>query len=519
MLIKMNRKRYALFVFACLLIILSPLCGSLQVSAQNDTQTEPNLATYVINTNSTHFWVNSDLWLSTNATFTIQSAFDNLPVQGGKIFLRAGVYPVDGIYITNKQTLDDSPYQQIIFEGEGNEVTTLKLNDNANGASSEIGSFPSYANKAVIWCESYMIDTGLRIKISNIGIDGNRKNQQSEIAGIAMYNDWDSVIEDNYLYECGGHGIMSLGSKWLRASYIRENYVYFTDMAGQNPTDPVSPTECYLSGIYSCRTDVEISDNTVGWTGYRGETKFLGIGISAGFATVDDNWVWGNYIGVLIANGQFFSITDNFIENNVNGVYLWNAHGGMIQSNNIRICCNPDTGIKIGGNSSENSVKMNRIWVRDNLTAQYGIREMDSTDYNIISYNDIISNSTIFVSDVTVNSVGNITVPIYVIGAHTIVDGNNVSPQKVQPTPTPTLTISAAPSPTASPTPNPTTTVQPTETPTATPTEYAPASQTPEISESPDFLPWIFLGILAFVVTGGAFVFVVRKKPSLNFNK
>ncbi len=439
-----------------LMIILVSLFGGLEFcSAQSNLKTEePATSTFVVNTNSTHFWVNNNLWLSTNATYTIQSAFDNLPAQGGKVFLKAGVYPVNGIYITNKQTLNDSPYQQIIFEGEGRQVATLKLNDNAKGASSKLESFPDYANKAVIWCEPYTVDTGLRFTITNIGIDGNRKNQQTEIAGIAVYNDWDSIIEDNYLFECGGHGIIHLGSRWLRTSYITGNYVYFTDMSGQNPANPSNPVENYLSGILSWRTDVAIRENTVGWTGYRGENSFLGIGISASFALVDNNWVWGNYLGVLISNGQFFSLTGNFIENNVNGVYLWNAHCGTIQSNDIRISCNPDTGIKIGGSSSYNSIKLNKIWVRDDLTAQYGIRETDTADYNIINDNIIIAKSKTFFSGTNTNSVGYILTAIATTGAHSTVSGNNIIQEE---------TNSSSKSRGITMTPEPTTNVIPTD--------------------------------------------------------
>ena len=453
-----------------------PLVDALHFTSAQSSLVQGTLttSTYIINTNSTHFWVNENLWLSTNATYTIQSAFDNLPTQGGRVFLKAGIYPVNGIYITNKASLDDSPYQQIIFEGEGRQVATLKLNDNATGVSSKLESFPDYANKAVVWCESYKITAGIRVTITNIGIDGNRRNQQNEIAGIAIYNDWDSVIENNHLFECGGHGIMHLGSRWLRSAYITGNYVYFTDMAGQNPANPTSPIECYLSGILSWRCDVVIRENIVGWTGYRGEdAAFLGIGISASFALVEDNWVWGNYIGVLISNGQFFSVTNNFIENNINGIYLWNAHCGTIQSNNIRISCNPDTAIKIGGNSSYNSIKINKIWVRDNFTAQYGIREMDSADYNTICDNDIIANSKTFVSDGNTNNVGDILTPISTQGAHSIVTNNNIDEEVSNSSETPT--------PTASPTPTPTDSNSP--SPTATPV-------------IPEYMPWTLLALL-----------------------
>ncbi len=422
----MKRTHCCLLTTLCLLIIAcSPLFGALQVcSAQTGTATTITAATYVVNTDSKHYWVNNNLWFSTNATYTIQSAFDNLPAQGGKILLKAGVYPVNGIYITNKQTLDDAPYQQIIFEGEGREVATLKLNDNATGVSSKLTSFSSYVQKAVVWCEPYNISTGIRVTISNIGIDGNRQNQTGEIAGIALYNDWDCSVENNYLYNCGGHGIMLLGSRWVRTSYVTGNYVYYTDMAGQKPANPKTPTECYLSGILSWKSDVVIRENTVGWTGFQSETNYLGVGISAGFATIEDNWVWGSYVGVLIANGQFFSLKNNFIENNVNGIYLWNSHSGTIQSNEIRLTCNPDTGIKICGNSSYNSIKVNKIWSRDNFVAQYGIMETDSADFNKICDNDIMAKSQTFVSDGATNSVGIILTPISTTGTHSVVSGN-----------------------------------------------------------------------------------------------
>jgi hypothetical protein len=212
---------------------------------------------------------------------------------------------------------------------------------------------------------------------------------------------------------------------------------------------------------------------------------------------------------VLIANGQFFSVTNNFIENNVNGVYLWNAHCGTIQNNNIRICSNPDTGVKIGGNSSYNSIKMNKIWVRDNLTAQYGIREMDSADYNNISYNDIISNPTTFVSDLTTNSVGTILTQISTIGTHTTVSGNNTGLQEAQPTQTPTT---ASTLPTATPTA--TTTPQP----TSTQTEHALASQSPQTTESANFVPWPFVVLLSVVVAGGIIVpFLFKRKDKTGF--
>jgi hypothetical protein len=504
----MNKNRCSLFILTTSTLLLLSLSFLLQpVSAQTTAPTSTPIATYIVNNNSTHFWVNNNLWLSKNATYTLQSAFNNLPTQGGKIFLKAGVYPVNGIYITNKKPLDDSPYQQIILEGEGKQVATLKLNDNAKGASSKIETFPSYADKAVIWCEPYNTETGIRVTISNIGIDGNRKNQQTEIAGIAVYNDWDSSIEDNYLYNSGGHGIISLGSKFLRAAFITGNFVYFTDMHGENPATPKKPLECYLSGIYSCRTDVVIRENIVGWTGYRNESCFLGVGISASFATVENNWVWGNYIGVLIANGQFFSLSNNFIENNVNGVYLWNAHCGTIQNNNIRVSCNPDTGIKIGGNSSYNSIKINKIWVRDNLTAKYGIQESETADYNNIRDNDILAGAKIFVSDKTVNGVGNILTPISTVGDHTVVSGNNdeietdqSAASLLQPkTPDPQIADILATIP------------ELTSVPTTTNQPVSPIEKTKSL-ESTDIIPWTFLALLFIAIAGGVLPLLFRKK-------
>ena len=489
-------------IFIGLMLCGLLLFGVVQFSSAQSSQTlkttATSTATYVIDNNSTHFWANDAMWLSTNATYTIQSAFDNLPIQGGKVFLKAGVYQVDGIYITNKAPLDDAPYQQIIFEGEGRQVATLKLKDNASGVSSRLERFPDYANKAVVWCEPYTLTEAIRITISNIGVDGNRKKQDSEIAGIAIYNDWDSVIENNQLFECGGHGIMHLGGKWLRSAYITGNYVYFTDMCGQNPASPNSPVECYLSGILSWRTDIVIRENTVGWTGYRGEDSFLGVGISAGFALVENNWAWGNNIGVLISNGQFFSVSNNFVENNVNGIYLWNAHCGTITSNNVRISCTTDTGIKIGGNSSYNSIKINKIWARDNLTAQYGIREMDSADYNTICENDIIASNVTFVSDVITNTVGNIITPISTVGEHTIVSNNNIYGEIANTPATPTVSQTPV---------TPTETPQTTPTATATPTDSNQPSPT-ATSAIPEYTPWT---LLAFLLMGTVLPMALKK--------
>lgn len=490
----MARKHHCLLLLISLTIItLPPFSNNSQAANQN---TETITATYIINNNTTHFWVNNNQWLSKNATYTIQNAFDNLPEQGGKIYLKAGVYPVNGIYITNKKAIDDSPYQQIIFEGEGKQLSTLQLNDNSRGVSSKIEAFPDYVNKAVVWCEPYNIETGIRVTISNIGIDGNRKNQHSEIAGIAIYNDWDSSIENNYVYNCGGHGILSLGSRFLRTAYITGNYVYFTDMAGQEPTTPTRPIECHLSGIYSCRTDVVIRGNNVGWTGYRNESCFLGTGISASFATVENNWVWGNYVGVLIANGQFFSLSNNFIENNVNGVHLWNAHCGTIQNNNIRLYCNPGAGIKIAGNSSFNSIKINKIWVRDSQIAEYGIQESDTADYNNIFSNDIIAGTTKFVSDVTINNVGTILTPISAVGKHTTVTGNSIQPfdaQTIQSTYTsfePSTQLSI-----------------PTE-PKATPITASTGTDTLKA----EMMPWPALLLITLAAAGGLLTFLRKKK-------
>lgn len=475
----MKRKQCCLIAFLCLVVIAcsSPIGAIQDCSAQSKTTTTTPVATYVVNTDATHFWVNNNLWLSTNATYTIQNAFDNLPAQGGKILLKAGVYPVNGIFITNKKTMDDSPYQQIIFEGEGKEVATLKLNDNATGVFSRLTSFPSYVNKSVIWCEPFNSSTGIRVTISNIGIDGNRQNQNSEIAGIALYNDWDCSVENNYLYNCGGHGIMILGSQWVRTTYVTENYVYYTDLAGQKPANPTGPVECYLSGILSWKSDVVIRENTVGWTGWRSESSYLGVGISASFATIEENWIWGNYIGILISNGQFFSLKNNFVENNVNGIYLWNSHSGTIQSNEIRLNCNPDTGILICGNSSYNSIKINKIWARDNLVAQFGIREIDLADYNKICDNDITAKSKTFVSDGTTNSVGTILTPISSMGTHSIVSGNNIDQEN------------------------------------SIETDMSQTTQAPKMLTG-DIVPWSLM-VLAFA--GGVLPFLFRKKDPSNF--
>ena len=392
-----------------------------------------SVATYVICNNGSHFWATHSnetiTWLSDNATFTIQSAFDNLPNEGGKVFLRSGLYPIQGICITNKVNAFDYPNQEIIFEGEGKYVSTLILEDNGTGVSSQ---FLKDSLSAVIFAEPSAEGGSIKFTIRNIGINGNRVNQTKNIAGIVFYNDWESTVENNFLYMCGGHGIAILGGSHLRSTHIMCNTVYLTDLCGKSPSIPGSPLGRYLCGIVTWKQDVTIYDNIVGWTGDPSTRDFRGIGICGSTSSrIQRNWVWGHRYGVVVTNGFFYTVSNNFLDTCRDvGIFLYSAHCGSVVANDVRVGFHEETGghseacIQLDGNSSFNSIKTNKCWVHENYTSNYGIREKGAADHNVISGNDILEEPQIFYGGSIVNEIGTILNPISTVGSHTIVEDN-----------------------------------------------------------------------------------------------
>lgn len=411
----------------------------------------PSCATYTVKTDNVYFWVvasNSSVFSNcTNATDTIQWAFDNLPEIGGKVLLTSGLYPIRGIYITEKASISDYPNQEIIFEGEGRYTSTLKLEDASTGIVSAYGlPFP-----AIVYVESSTDLDGVRFTMRQIGIDGNRLNQDHNVAGLCLHNDWETVIEDNYFFMCAGHGIASLGGRHLRGTYINRNTVYFTDMFG-NPPAPI-PTEnaleYYLAGIAIWKQDTTLYDNIVGWSGETGVLDFRGVGI-CGFvgSEIKRNWVWGHKIGIMVRNGMFYMVSDNWCDTNKDvGIYLYDSHCGLITGNSVRVGFHDEIGgkseacIELAGNSTFNTVKDNKLWVNwleghPAYSSQYGIYETDTADHNTIVDNDILQDIQVFQSGVFSESVGHIDTPISTVGNHTVVLDNYGFTSEIVPEPT-----------------------------------------------------------------------------------
>ena len=238
-------------------------------------------------------------------------------------------------------------------------------------------------------------------------------------------------------------------------------------MYGATPAVPSEPVENTLSGIYCYDVDSNVFDNTIGWSGWTGsisDMNFTGVGITV-FVTdnVQENWMWGDRYGILAVDAQQLMITNNFVDGNKQaGIFLWDAHLALVSNNEIRptfnLNGNAEAGIIIAGNSSYNTLSNNMIWSWNDAThtfnTTFGIEERDQADYNIIRGNDVIQNQTTFVSGGVVNSAGNVLVPYFTTGAHTILLDN---------TPSTTLPITPAPSPTPNPTPTPSPTPSPAE--------------------------------------------------------
>jgi len=399
----------------------------------------PSCATYTVKTDNVYFWVvasNSSVFSnSTNATITLQWAFDNLPNIGGKVLLTSGLYPIRGIYITEKSSISDYPNQEIIFEGEGRYVSTLKLEDNSTGIVSAY--YPPFP--AIVYVESSTDYEGVRFTMRQIGMDGNRLNQEHNVAGLVLHNDWETVIEDNYFFMCAGHGIANLGGRHLRGTYINRNTVYFTDMYGNPPV--AIPTdnalEYYLAGIAIWKQDTAIYDNVVGWSGDTGTLNFRGVGI-CGFigSRIQRNWCWGHKYGIMVRNGMFYTVSNNWLDTSKDvGIYLYDSHCGSIAGNDVRVGFHDEVGgkseacIKLGGNSSFNTVTNNKVWVNwlethPAYSSLYGIYETDTGDFNTIVDNDILQDIQLFRSGSFVEAVGHIDTPISTVGSHTVVADN-----------------------------------------------------------------------------------------------
>ena len=443
------------FVFICVIVLFLFACVNESGNVADHASAQQAVATFLINTNSTYFWATAEngtvCWAGTNATYTIQSAFDDV-ASGGIVQLGIGQFPVLGIYITNTASQGS-----IRLTGAGEYQSTLELEADAPGQTSQNGGTYPEGFYAVVFVEGVNDNTPINIEIDNIGINGNCANQTKNIAGIVVRGGMPFEIHDNYIVNCGGHGIACIPPEWFVVKEIYHNTIYYTNMYGATPAVPPEPVENTLSGIYCYDVDSNVFDNTVGWSGWTGSISgmnFTGVGITV-FVTdnVQENWMWGDRYGILAVDAQQLMITNNFVDGNKQaGIFLWDTHLALVSNNEIRptfnLVGNAEAGIIIAGNSSYNTISNNMIWSWCDAThifnTTFGIEEKDQADYNIIQDNDVIQNQTTLVSGEVVNSVGNILIPYYTIGKHTILI-DNIPSAAAPSTPAPSTPTARAP--------------------------------------------------------------------------
>lgn len=325
----------------------------------------------------------------TDATAVIQAAINALPNLNGKIFIKAGVYEVNGIYIECPITVTEETQQHLILEGEGKFTTIIKLKNNADGAKSKD---PNFTERAVILAEPKggTDASGIRVTIRNLYIHGNRKNQVQNIAGIIVRGPRQAIIEDCFVYYCSKFGISFRGPYIIRENHIRRNTVY--EIWNYDESTPPSPVEENLVAIYSSIPDVTIEDNIVGGTG-SGESR--GVGIRFGETnTIIRNWLWGHRFAIFGVNVKDSQISDNLIENNrETGIRLVDCENILVSNNRIRMGTdNVDAshGIRLYGSCRRIVVRGNMIWARNGYELAYGIREGETPSDNLIEGNAIL---------------------------------------------------------------------------------------------------------------------------------
>ncbi len=344
---------------------------------------------------------------STNASYVIQSAVDSLPFSGGKIFVKAGVYVVDGIHVKNKQTTTYDTFEHIVLEGEGRFDTVIKLRDHAQGAVSDE---PTFTHRAVILAEPYD-STGIRVTIRNLYIHGNNENQDYNVSGIIVRKSFAAVIEDNFVCFCSKYGIAAFEMpSTAKEVYIRRNRVSRLGLNGTTSPETDDPLD--IVNIYCPRTDCEIVDNIAGGT------YSEGTGIYAKTSnTVMRNWVWTNNIGIVM-DGSDWQCSHNFIEQCAEmGIYVKYGGRSLISDNRIRLGTSgytPSHGIYLN-DAKYVTVSDNKIFTNNGFTMTYGILENGtSADYNTILGNYLHIHE----------SGREITTPISWKGTHTTVWAN-----------------------------------------------------------------------------------------------
>lgn len=156
-----------------------------------------------------------------NSCASIQSAVNRLPFRGGEVVLKAGEYICANYILINRDN--------VTLRGEGN-ATILRLADNAN-------------SPVIIMGQDIEVPTVTirNVHVSNLEIDGNRVNQQSEYCygksflrnnGISIRRCEDCSVEGVSIRSAASGGLVSeLSSRRLSISNVTSSDNNFDGLA------------------------------------------------------------------------------------------------------------------------------------------------------------------------------------------------------------------------------------------------------------------------------------------------
>lgn len=357
-----------------------------------------------------------------------QSAIDAVPDEGGKLYIASGRYTTgNGLYwrspikegpawTTNFPALYEfHDTNQLTIEGAGRFDTLIDLKDASPGAGSV--TKPGFDGpNGMIFIDHPSTDPdecpGSRVEISNMGLNGRRTHQTSDVAGIVGRFLMTSWIHDMWIHNVSRSGILSTGygssvgianigeeqetDHGSGNNVIENNQIFHVWFHGAAPARPAGGLAYTLQGIMNMDTDNVIRNNIVGFVGYdKDNTKHPGgAGICLYYLStcmVHDNWIWGTAPGIMLNYANFNGVYNNLIENCQGGVVITPGMDNNIDANTIRLYRWPDdvandiVGVNIcdwgaGYHSYNNTVSNNVIGMCNVLAATYGIKTAGSHD-------------------------------------------------------------------------------------------------------------------------------------------
>jgi parallel beta-helix repeat protein len=360
-----------------------------------------NTCDFVVATDGTYYYSNNAFQLiyggAGNAGSVDGSDFDavlaaTLTAIGnkGKIHIKGGVYPTDGINIRNTVAVTDNDQQWIEIEGEGMGNTILRGNTDSAGAASYNGAF---ADRAWLMIDSYN-QTGIRTYLHDFQVDGQLDSNSANPHGVILRYGRDAMINRVYVRRCSKSGIRIVGpNSAYRGITVMNCQVYDINNYGRTVADDYDAVGINLSdGV----ADTWLLNNFIGWIGYPvipetstpAYTTWKGTGIlMSDSCQAKGNTVWAVKNGLRTYQDiKDPIITDNYFDfSGTTAIFLDSCQNAVCNNNTIRF---PYTyGIYLV-DSQYNSIKLNKFQLRATYSSVNFINETSGSDYNEITNND-----------------------------------------------------------------------------------------------------------------------------------